>query len=282
MKRGTISKLLTTGVLAFAVSASQAAVVNSWDIVLDMQWNTNPGSTIFDEGIPGYSTGLGSPYVSATEISWGATNGSFFNSNPDRARSGLLITRPHVTGSVTTSFEGQEVYTTSANMFTHLNSAIAGNFKTLERATLDLTVQLLLPGTGDKVQNITKSFDVHFYETPNVPGQCAWGLCEDDVFAVIAGIDLTSTFTYGGQQYTLNYFETTGQIKELSNAACNAMGFAGGSCYGFTTMENNRTDVMFNLSITTAVPEPEAYAMLLAGLGMIGVVARRRRNAIRR
>ncbi|NBW50906.1 MAG: PEP-CTERM sorting domain-containing protein [Betaproteobacteria bacterium] len=28
----------------------------------------------------------------------------------------------------------------------------------------------------------------------------------------------------------------------------------------------------------TAVPEPETYAMLLAGLGVMGMIARRRKN----
>jgi hypothetical protein len=32
-------------------------------------------------------------------------------------------------------------------------------------------------------------------------------------------------------------------------------------------------------SITAAVPEPETYAMMMAGLGMIGFMARRRRAA---
>jgi hypothetical protein len=34
-----------------------------------------------------------------------------------------------------------------------------------------------------------------------------------------------------------------------------------------------------NVSLTTAVPEPETYAMLLAGLGLVGFAARRRKTA---
>ncbi len=33
-----------------------------------------------------------------------------------------------------------------------------------------------------------------------------------------------------------------------------------------------------NISVTAAVPEPESYAMLLAGLGVVGTVSRRRRT----
>ena len=38
-------------------------------------------------------------------------------------------------------------------------------------------------------------------------------------------------------------------------------------------------DVYFdNITITAAVPEPETYAMMIAGLGLIGMMARRRRS----
>lgn len=39
------------------------------------------------------------------------------------------------------------------------------------------------------------------------------------------------------------------------------------------------TDVQLGNSVVSAVPEPETYAMLLAGLGLMGFVARRRNKA---
>jgi len=44
-------------------------------------------------------------------------------------------------------------------------------------------------------------------------------------------------------------------------------------------MGNNLfSDVSWSASLVSAIPEPETYAMLLTGLGLMGFVARRRRN----
>ncbi|HEX5345046.1 MAG TPA: FxDxF family PEP-CTERM protein [Duganella sp.] len=42
--------------------------------------------------------------------------------------------------------------------------------------------------------------------------------------------------------------------------------------------KGKQISIGYDLSIS-AVPEPETYGMLLAGLGLIGVAARRRRSA---
>jgi hypothetical protein len=298
MKKGTISKVLAASVLAFTASASQAAVVESWDFVLDMQWNISQtvfkpsGSPAGKYDISGWYNGgwyngsriayldTGKNTNNVKELSWGSSSPYATLSNPDvlYARSGIVIEKPHITGNITTSIEGGAITTTSANMFAHYNGAISGVADTLSRAQLSVKGQILLPGYGDVVTYIDEKFDVHFFETPNEGRKnCSYSVnCDDDVFAVISGMDFKKTFTYGGVEYTLNYFETTGQLKEMSAAACQFMGFGAGSCYGFTTSEHGKTDIKFNFSIT-AVPEPETYAMLLAGLGMIGFVARRRK-----
>jgi hypothetical protein len=52
-------------------------------------------------------------------------------------------------------------------------------------------------------------------------------------------------------------------------ASMHAVSLGGDTTTGASSWIDNAT-----ISITTAVPEPETYAMLLAGLGLVGAVAR--------
>ena len=46
------------------------------------------------------------------------------------------------------------------------------------------------------------------------------------------------------------------------------------------TSTGNPSPIFQSMTFTTAVPEPEAYAMLLAGLGLVGFIARRRKESV--
>ncbi|MDR3087994.1 MAG: THxN family PEP-CTERM protein [Azoarcus sp.] len=277
-----LHKLAAASAFAFAASASQAAVVENWAFSVDLNWV--PSATVFNQNA---TLQRGETKVTDTVISWGSKakfNYKGKTTTPDYkildadaayARSGLEISKSHVTGSVATN--GGSI---DANMFTHYNNAIAATFDDLRRTQMAVSVDLWIPGTGLYAETLTKKFDVYFKETPNNSGACAWGACEDDIFAIISKADFSSTFTYGGVDYTFNYFDTNSSLKLLSDGTCRQVGITTGSCYGFVTKENGVTDVNFSFSVT-AVPEPETYAMLLAGLGIVGFVARRRRSVVR-
>lgn len=60
-------------------------------------------------------------------------------------------------------------------------------------------------------------------------------------------------------------------VKSISFGATNGVcGKAGGAC-------NNQSDYTF-YSVTAAIPEPETYAMLLAGLAAVGALVRRKKQ----
>ncbi len=50
------------------------------------------------------------------------------------------------------------------------------------------------------------------------------------------------------------------------------------SSFGFTTNSNDNVCALLDNVSVTAVPEPETYALMLAGLGLIGFSARRRKT----
>jgi len=91
-----------------------------------------------------------------------------------------------------------------------------------------------------------------------------------DYFRNDGGTDLTVSF--GGQNYvyTPPASVTTASLTVTAlTSGLQTVSFAGG--------HSNQGPVLDNVSlVVTAVPEPETYAMLLAGLGAVGFVARRR------
>jgi hypothetical protein len=282
MSKGNIRKLLAASALACVASASQAAVVENWNYSIDMEWLlTGVNKPVFGPSTDPYSA----PRRSSTTLSWGYFGGvdgmvsgpgasAFYN------RSSLIITKPNGSGQLGTGGAVEQV-----NMFTHTNNEILASYAALTEATMRVSVNLTPTDKTYPVETLTKDFKIFFYETPNIGGTCAWGNCDDDLFAFVMMPQIYDLYTYGGQTYKFEYFQTSGPnaITEFSADICSAIsdGAVTTSCYGFKTPESAQTTLQFGFKVT-AVPEPETYAMLLAGLSLVGaVVSRRRNNVIR-
>lgn len=96
--------------------------------------------------------------------------------------------------------------------------------------------------------------------------------------------DYVKTIQVGLSNQPLYTFDTTGQTKLdmgwmtkgfdfIATGATSKLFFAG-------TQESPWGAALDNISVT-AVPEPESYAMMLMGLGLMGFVARRRSNLLK-
>ena len=192
----------------------------------------------------------------------------------------MEISKPHETGSIATG--SSPVAPNMPNMFTYYDNRTLG--VALHHTQMFVSVDLLIPGTTDAV-TLTKTFDMLFWDTFYYSGNSG-----NSAFAIISDdYSLSSTFTYDGVTYKFNYFDNLTNrpphsvtlLDIFSENTCKEAGITG-NCLGFITEtnENSVTNMNFSFSVQV-VPEPETYAMLLAGLGLVGFVARRRRNTVR-
>ncbi|MDR3213479.1 MAG: PEP-CTERM sorting domain-containing protein [Azoarcus sp.] len=129
--------------------------------------------------------------------------------------------------------------------------------------------------TGESYEHYSETIDISAWYFPNNP------YFETDM-PWFGGLDLASSWLdfEGDDRGAISLFEFF--------ASASAMGV---SQYG-VTLAFNESEFLYGggsqfpsilaaalVYNTPAVPEPETYAMLLAGLGLVGVVARRRRHA---
>lgn len=157
----------------------------------------------------------------------------------------------------------------------------------------------------------------YYYNNANTggtaPGGTYGGLAPSDMLQVINASTFTLTFSQAitnpyvalvsiGQPNLPISYTFNGAISSLSTAGNNYWGTGSGSFSGntFTGLEyngvlqlsGNYTSLTittaadenwhgFNVgsaALVTAVPEPETFAMLLAGLGLVGTIARKRKQ----
>ena len=119
-------------------------------------------------------------------------------------------------------------------------------------------------------------------------GQASWswgdvgaGSSATNYFYGVNGFQYDYDDTYRGnnQTYTLtgtlNGHSVTATFSPASNASGGFVGFLGNDINGYESDAN----VSATVASIQAVPEPETYAMMLAGLGLVGALARRRKSA---
>jgi len=247
-------------------TAAQAAPIVEWEYTVETTW---VGST--------FTTGTGSQTTNDTQLSWGQT-GATEPWDGGTNRSGLEI--EDVSPQPGTVFTNGAIAPTSE--ITHYNNSIAGEYATLDTATLRTALTLSAvdpdPAPEDPLALAEALiFDIDFIETPN-DGSCGFpsdSNC-DDIFVIAFGA-LANSFDYLGVTYNIAIVTLSGNINPLPNATCAEAGVANG-CLGFTTPEGENTPVDFGILITQ-VPAPGALAVMGMGLLGLGALARRRKKA---
>nr|WP_315261319.1 choice-of-anchor C family protein [uncultured Duganella sp.] len=115
--------------------------------------------------------------------------------------------------------------------------------------------------------NIGQLYNVSFSMAGNPDGGGA-------VKSIMAGVTGMSTFTFdgtGASHGAMNWQARS--FSFVASSSLSTLTFAGDSSTGPYGV------ALDNVSVTAAVPEPETYGMLIAGLGVLGLLARRRRGA---
>lgn len=142
--------------------------------------------------------------------------------------------------------------------------ATAGAYRTTDAIDAPDQSQYALFGSGNKLyQNLfvsAGSYDVHFFSKGSGIASVYYAADPDGVYNDLyqASYAFSST-SFAGQTYHLNV--------------------ASGASFRFFFENTSGADVGLDkvLMVTSAVPEPETYAMMLGGLALMGAVARRRK-----
>lgn len=273
-----------TGDISFgAVSStsSSSATLNGAGVAFQSSGVPNPDAPVSALGsAAGRTNELGSPYYTligsnGTSYSWGD---AIVNSEQTEGPPPTLIiarnaAETNIAGNGSGNADGTNKSSTSmtvavgasgaslsfafeANPFINVSMDSAAGPTSVSRGTLGFSITLTQASTGDVIFNWTPD---------GKAGGITGGSESSDPFSLnltltaFAGQDFTYSGPYGGASFG-SFAASTDELAA--------------GVYTLSLFMNEKSDVVR----VAAVPEPETYALMLGGLGLVGFIARRRRK----
>jgi hypothetical protein len=185
-----------------------------------------------------------------------------------------------------------------ASMFVAWNNAVGGSEI---RDVAVFSLASLSPGAVITAAELRIGMSNFGYNSVNPSETVEWVQVTTPAATILSGAysdavwtDLGDGTAYGSRTVSAADNGTT-LVTVLNSAALAALNGALGGTFALgghlTTIDKtgpSQESIFFNgsgqpvtLALTLAIPEPETYALLLAGLGLLGFAARRRRPGIR-
>ena len=269
---------LTLSTLGFAYSSNATPIITSWDFIVDSAFTASS-----------YSTGTGTPTESNDNL--------LFSNTPTKLSWGNQVNQSSLdigsgnNGNVSMNGLASGVATETSRLI-HNNITIPGGSSVLESATLSTLLQLVPAGFGFPAADLTNalSFDIKFFETPNINGTCGGVLCENDIFIISMPDGVVFDQGEGTLNEQFSIFEHTYNtelklvstqtgtgLSVLNDDICDRVLDDHNGCIGLTTFEAQSNEFKVMMTITY-VPEPST--ILLLSLALFGIVARMKNKHI--
>lgn len=273
--------LMATALLA-AFAAAPAAQAASLEFNIMTTWyepDTQPKDSIFTgsftydtvtKQVTNLTGGLTESMTGVFPMAYDAPNAPYYDQT--------ILNLTYQMNDYVASYSGATNAPPSTNWH---DNTLGGTFATVFLKNTTDTYSTLLGGDGWSPQAGADVGGV-YYGYPK-----KYSTSTQNAYALIFVPDSVSTLA-PGDSLTLNWNEATLKgdlgLAYTSYADCAPGGMMGAVCMSSWSVAaygvvGTMSGYPLKQTITAAVPEPESYAMFLAGIGLMGAIARRRRKA---
>lgn len=258
--------LVLIGALSLFAGASVAQAA-TYDVSARFTDGGIQGETLFNGSFDwdGATVSNFQGLLSTSMWAWdGSTSNNFKNKKNGLMDAQYLDLANNCPGDVCTGYAAGEP--AWLNLGYQLATSVSGDYVTVTTFRVNSTD--VVAGGGYNVVGNTNAFG---YDSTKLPAEQDQALRNNNAFFTLVfdkNNPADTTMTWDDMVYAdMTRF---GMMMPMVTGWMGMTALAGGGSMG---------GLPASLSITAAVPEPETYAMFLAGLGLVGVIARRRKAA---